>query len=222
MKKFYLIWLLTILLVGSQIVMADVVTTKRRIQTPPQQTQEQQRAPRKVTPAAGGPGVVQEHAPLKNKETKLTKSVKSCRPYSETLDTTISGVDFNFKIAIKGWQNNNCRVDFVAKSTGLNDIFSTLHGDPSNAIITTFEPNIRCEFTKQQLLRVGDSILQEEERAQSGASRMLKNPALIDIKSASQLTGSDAALVDVILNEGACNILNAPDSNAMFDALFNY
>ena len=221
MKKFYLIWLLTIFLVGSQIVMADVVTTKRRIQTP--ETSQQQQTPRKVAPATDGLDAVPKETPLTKRDTKLSKNIKTCRPYSETLDTTISGVDFNFKISIKGWQNDKCRVDFVAKSTGINEIFTSLYGmDSSNAIITTFEPNVRCEFTKQQLLKVGDSILQEEERAQSGASRMLKNPASIDIKSVSELSGSDVALMDVILREGACTILNAPDSNAMLESLFNY
>ena len=38
----------------------------------------------------------------------------------------------------------------------------------------------------------------------------------------SELSGSDAALMDVILREGACTILNAPDSNAIFESLFNF
>jgi hypothetical protein len=217
MKKFYFIWLLTILVIGSQFVMADVVTTSRKIQKPSEpvtQEQLQRRSPR---------GVSKDQTPSVKKETKLSNSVKSCKRYYETLDTTISGVDFNFQIDILGWYNNKCRVDFRAKSTGISENFTSLHGmDPSMATITTFEPKVRCEFTKEQLKRVGDSILQEEERSESGAAKMLKNPALINIKSISELSGSDAALMDVILREGACVILNAPNSQEMFDSLLNY
>ena len=216
MKKLYFVALLTVLLVGTH-AFADVVTTTRRINptsTPSQQKRVTNPAVKKVN--------TQQQAPSSN-ETRLSQSVKTCRKYSETLDSTISGVDFNFKISILGWNNNKCRVDFVAKSTGINEIFSSLHGmDASMATITTFEPNVRCEFTKQQLERVGDSILQEEERAKNSGRKMLTDPSLVTIKSVSELSGSDAALMDVILRERACTILNAPDSDAMFDSLLNY
>jgi hypothetical protein len=197
--------------------MADVVTTTRKVRKPVEPTAQEQ-AQRRLPPRARK----QETAPV-TKKTRLSNSVKNCKKYSETLDSTISGVDFNFKISILGWVGNKCRVDFQAKSTGINEIFSSLHGmDASMATITSFEPNVRCEFTKEQLSRVGDSILQEEERAQSGASKMLKNPALVDIKSVSELSGSDAALADVILRERACTILNAPNSDDIFNSILNY
>lgn len=216
MKKFYFIWLFTVLLIGSQIVMADVVTTTRRIQKPTESTQQVQSSYSSQT------RVKKEVVPVTTRA-RLSNSVKSCKKYSETLDSSISGVDFNFKISILGWVDNKCRVDFEANSTGINEMFSLIHGmDPSMAKISSFEPNVRCEFTKEQLVRVGDSILQEEEREQNGSSKMLKNPGLVTIKPASELSGSDAALMDVILREGACTILNAPDSNAIFESLFNF
>ena len=218
MKKMYLVGLLAVLLVGTH-AFADVVTTTRRIK-PSSETSQQKEVTRSSSPKKIKN--LQQQTPQTN-DTKLSSSVKNCKRYSETLDSTISGVDFNFKISILGWQNNKCRVDFVAKSTGINEIFSSLHGmDPSMATITAFEPKVRCEFTKQQLMRVGDSILQEEERASNSGRKMLKDPSLITIKSVSELSGSDAALMDVILRERACTILNAPDSNAMFDSLLNY
>ncbi|MBO5446603.1 hypothetical protein J6A34_03755 [bacterium] len=219
MKKFYLMWLLTILLVGSQIVMADVVTTTRKIQRIPETSQQQQTRKRVM------PKVEQKITPVTipaTKDTKLSKSVKNCKRYTETLDSTISGVDFNFKISILGWVDNKCRVDFVAQSTGINQMFSSLYGmDPSMAEITTFEPKVRCEFTKQQLEKVGDSILQEEERS-NGGGRMLKDPTTIPMPSLSNMSGSDLDLMNVITKEQACTILNAPDSNAMFNSLFGY
>lgn len=218
MKKFYFIWLLTVLLLGSQIVMADVVTTQRRVR--PQTTSQQKQVP-KIAPQPKIKVGDEEFTPV-TRETRLSRSVKSCKRYSESLNSTIGGVDFNFKISILGWVDNKCRVDFVGKSTGINEIFSSIYGvDPSDAEIFAFAPNVRCEFTKQQLNKVGDSILQEEERARGGG-KMLKDPKTIPMPTLSNMSASDLELMNVITNEGACKILNAPDSDAMFNSLFGY
>lgn len=215
MKKTYLAVILTILLIGSQFVMADVVTTTRRIQ-PQTTTTNQQRQNTTKTP------VTRERIQKNTTETKLSNNVKTCKKYSETLDSTISGVDFNFKISILGWIDNKCQIDFVAQSTGINQLFSLINGvDPSMAQINTFEPKIKCKFTKQQLEYVGDSILQEEERA-NGGGKMLKDPTTIPMPTLSNMSGSDFALMNVILNDRACTILNAPNSNAIFESLFGY
>lgn len=216
MKKCYIIGLLLLMFVGCQYVMADVVTTTRRIrpqtgQTPNPQTQTQKNIP-----------TCKQRVHKAVPEMKLANSVKSCKKYSEVMNSTVSGVDFNFKISILGWIDNKCRIDFVAQSTGINQIFSSLYGvDASMAQISTFEPKVKCAFSRQQLERVGDSILQEEERA-NGGGRMLKDPTSITIPSISNMSGSDLALMDVILNDRACTILNAPNSDDMFNSLFGY
>ena len=176
MKKMYIISIMAILLIGGQ-VFADVVTTKRKInsqsgavnsESVKRSTSERLTPSNKINVQDGS---------------KLSRSVKNCKKYSESLDSNISGVNFNFKINILGWVDNKCRIDFEANSTGISDMFQTLYGvDPSMATIQTFEPKISCEFTKQQLMLVGDSILQEEARASGkGSGKMLKDPSTIDI-----------------------------------------
>ena len=99
-------------------------------------------------------------------------------------------------------------------------MFNNLYGvDPSMAQIMTFEPKVKCEFTKQQLEYVGDSILQEQERNYGKTNNMLKNPSDIEIPNINNLTESDAKLLDIIMNEKACTILNAPDTTKMIESL---
>ena len=151
----------------------------------------------------------------------LADNVTMCKPYSESLNSNVGGINFTFNIKIAGWVNNKCRVDFIAKSTGISEMFQSLYGfSASDAQISTFEPKVKCEFTKQQLLSVGDSILQEEERNRGAKNNMLKNPNEIDISGLANLSGSDVGLMNVILNDRACTIQNAGDSNAMFESLF--
>ncbi|RAI12786.1 MAG: hypothetical protein DK841_04475 [Candidatus Melainabacteria bacterium] len=175
------------------------------------------------------PSTATQHRPNYNNTTqtqrkstgnKLADNVMMCKPYSESLNSNVGGMNFNFNVRIEGWVNNKCRLNFVARSTGINEIFKSLYGvDASQASIYTFEPKIRCDFTKQQLITVGDSILQEQERNNGATNNMLKNPQ--DIVIPTSLSASDASLMNVILNERACTILNAGDSNGMFESLFN-
>ena len=213
MKKFYLILFLVIALAGGQ-VLADVVTTKRQVNRPSASTQ---RTPQTRTNTQTS---VQTTRPT---GTRLSNSVKTCKPYSEQLNSNVGGVNFSINITIAGWVNNKCRVDFIADSTGINSLFESLYGvNPSQAQIMTFEPKIKCEFTKQQLERVGDSILQEEERNRGARNNMLKNPADIDLSGLANMSGSDAELMNVILNDRACTILNAGNSQGMFESLFDF
>ena len=214
MKKICLL-LATLIVIGVGIgVFADVVTTTRRLNPENQNVQQniQQRTRQNIA---------QPQTNLTGN--KLADSVKMCKPYSESLNTNVSGLDFNFKVTIKGWVNDKCHLYFAAQSTGINEMFESLYGfDRSMAKITTFEPKIRCEFTKSQLNLVGDSILQEQERNNGAKSNMLKNPQEIQIPTFGSLSESDSKLMNVILKDRACNILNAPDSNQMFESLFMF
>lgn len=81
----------------------------------------------------------------------------------------------NYKVSIEGWINNKCRLNFAANISGTNSSFANLYGvDPSTATILSFAPKIQCNFTKQQLEYVGDSILQEQERNHGATNNMLK------------------------------------------------
>ena len=154
---------------------------------------------------------------------KLVENIKTCKPYTENLNTNVGGMDFNFSVKINGWIDNKCRMDFAAKSTGINSLFKSIYGvDSSEAMITTFEPKVRCDFTKSQLESVGDSILQEEERNNGAKNNMLKNPADIDISSFIAPSENDSKLLNLVLNDRACKILNVDDSNGVFDSFFGY
>ena len=214
MKKFYLILLLSGLLVSSS-VFADVVTTQRKIQKTQPQTN--------IVPTQSNKKPITNNYQQRQKPSgnKLADNMRMCKPYSETLDSDVMGVNFNFRVSIDGWVNNKCRVNFVAQSTGISNTFQQLYGmDASQAQIFTFEPKIRCEFTKQQLLSVGDSILQENERSAGATNNMLKNPMDIEVPTMDNMSVSDVGLMNVILNDRACTILNAPDSIQMFESLF--
>ena len=206
MKKiFTLLVTLTLLAVGIN-AFGEVITT-RRLNKQPTVTQP---APKTTTTQWKG-------------QSKLSDSIINCKPYSENLDTNLGGVNFNFKVRIEGWVNNKCVMNFTANSTGINDMFKTLYGvEPSQATIVSFEPKVRCEFTREHLRTVGDSILQEEERNRGARNNMLKNPADINLSALANPTESDQKLLDLVLNDRACTILNTSDSNGVFDAFFGY
>ncbi len=206
MKKIFYVLLIIAVFAGMNCFAA--VVTERKLQRP--QPQQQTRTPSKPKPAA------------KTKPT-LSSSIKTCKPYSETMKADYLGMNVNYQITIAGWVNNKCRLDFVAETSGISSSFEALYGiDPSEVSVNAFVPKIRCEFTKQQLEYVGDSILQENERNAGAKNNMLKDPNSIDLSGLSNLSAADAKLMSVVLGSNACSIVNAGNLNNMIQNLMGY
>lgn len=183
MKKIYL-FILVILFAGCG-AFATVVTQRRVNPAPPVQNTKQQ---------------------------KVANNIKTCKPYTESMNSDYMGMNISYNLTIRGWINNKCRLDFNADIKGTSASFQNMYGiEPSDATILSFAPKIRCEFTKQQLAYVGDSILQEDERNNGAYNNMLKDPNNIDLSAFGSLSSADQKLIDVIVNQGACTILNASD-----------
>lgn len=203
MKKLYIILALAGILIGSQTIAAVVTTTRKINKT--NQTQTQSYTQNKTT------------TPVTKRTTgnKLVDNVKTCTPYSETMVTDVSGVNFSFKVSINGWKNNKCYLNFISDTKGIASSFENIYGvSASQADIYAFAPKVQCAFTKQQLEYVGDSILEENARKNGG--KMLKNPSDISL---GKLSSSDTKLLDVIMNDKACTILNANDLENMMQSI---
>lgn len=197
MKKIYLITaVLAAVLIGTQVI-AEVVTARKTSNT---------------TTSA--------------QSTKLSENIKACKPYSENLNTEAYGMNLVFNIKIGGWSNDKCVVDFEGKTNGAGSMFSSVFGSSAaEADIYAFEPKVHCEFTQQQLLSVGDSILQEEERNNGAENNMLKNPNDIDLSSFMNPSDTDSELMDVVFKQGAChvtNISNNPINNIDINSLLDF
>ena len=166
--------------------------------------------------------VTTRKVPASTTGSKLSNSIKACTPYSEKLKTEALGMKLDFNVKISGWSNNKCIVDFVGKTNGASNSFASVYGvSPSEAQLLTFEPSAHCEFTQQQLLSVGDSILQEEARS-NGQTKMLKNPNDIDMTSFINPSDSDMALMDIVFNQGACKIKNISKNPINLNTILNF
>jgi len=214
MKKIcFLLVFLIFCVIGSQ-VFADVVTTRRL--TKPAQNSVQKQRPTSTT---------KNYVPVQKRKTqsKLANNLQTCLPYSEQQTYDVGGVNFLFNVKIVGWVNNKCRLDFESKMDGIASTFTSLYGiDPSSAEIQAFTPKIRCEFTKQQLVEIGDSILQEEARRKGAKNNMLKNPNSINIVPISQMNSSDQKLFDLVMSGTACKMQGGEDLNGIINSIFGY
>lgn len=156
---------------------------------------------------------------VKPKQNTLESSIKTCKPYSEKMNTEYMGMNMVYLIEILGWQNNKCVLNFTSEIDGAGASFENEYGvNASDVQIVGFAPKIRCEFTKDQLKYVGDSVLQEEERNNGAKNNMLKNPNDINFTN---FSSSDVKLLQVIMNDRACEVVNLQDLNKMFEGLFD-
>jgi hypothetical protein len=158
----------------------------------------------------------------KNEPSKFASNLQTCKPYKETMDAEYLGVRINYAIEILGWENNKCILNFKSQMTGIGDTFSKTYDiDPEDVAVNSFTPNIRCEFTKAQLLYMGDSALQEEERNNGANNNMLKNPNDIVFPEFQNMTIEDAKLLHVIFGNKACKIQNLEELKNMLNESIN-
>ena len=182
MKKIgFIVSLLAVFICTSAV--AEVVTTRRAV---PQKPKEQAKTVSNTAVSS-----------------KLANNIMTCTPYTEMLNSAFLGFPFNFAIKINGWQKDKCEVVFTANVT-IKETYQTTEGPYDNVVDSRDEAFAKCSFTKQQLERVGDSILQEEAR--KNGAKMLKDPDEIDLSEFSNMSENDEALMDIIFRQGACSL----------------
>ena len=216
-NRIYSVGLLLLALVCGR-VFADVVTTQRRVIKPSPINQEELEKNIIQNIEKSQNLEINKSAP---KTTRLVESIKTCKPYREQMSSDYMGMNFIYEVKIDGWVNNKCQLNFTANTNGVSSSFQDLYGiDINEAQIKAFAPKVKCQFTKEQLAFVGDSILQEEERNNGAKNNMLKDPNEISIES---LNSTDMKLLDVVINQQACQIINTDDlNNIMKNFMQNY
>lgn len=216
-NRIYSVGLLLLALVCGR-VFADVVTTQRRVIKPSPINQEELEKNIIQNIEKSQDLEINKSAP---KTTRLVESIKTCKPYREQMSSDYMGMNFIYEVKIDGWVNNKCQLNFTANTNGVSSSFQDLYGININeAQIKAFAPKVKCQFTKEQLAFVGDSILQEEERNNGAKNNMLKDPNEISIEDLSQ---TDMKLLDVVINQQACQIINTDDlNNIMQNFMQNY
>ena len=148
---------------------------------------------------------------------KIESGILMCTPYTEKLKTEYMGMNVEYTVEISGWINNRCILNFSMDILSPGSKFESTYGISDDMVeVFGFAPKVRCEFSKQQLLYVGDSILEEKQKDR----KMLKNPEQIDFPDFRDLSFSDMKLLQVILNDRACKILNSDEILNMFENLF--
>ena len=153
------------------------------------------------------------------KSNNMQKSLSMCSPYKETLTTEYMGMNMTYTIDILGWVDDKCVLNFESHISGAGNSFYDMYGVSADSVqVFGFAPKVRCEFTKQQLLYVGDNILEENNRNRT----MLKNPDQIEFPKLNEMSFSDIKLLQIILNDRACKVLNADDFMQIFDGLFQF
>ena len=160
------------------------------------------------------------NSPDKN---SLSYKIQTCKPYRETLRVQYMGIDMIYKIDIEGWQNGKCILNFETNANGIGSDFMAQYGvDPSEVNVSAFTPKIRCEFSKAQLLYVGDSLLEENSRSGNPNNKMLKNPQDITFPEPDKMQLSDLKLLDVIIRQKACKITNWNEFKSIIQELSDF
>ncbi|MBR1619819.1 hypothetical protein IJ674_08000 [bacterium] len=159
------------------------------------------------------------HVPVVKRPKSFESNLSMCEPYKETMTTEYMGMKMRYNIEIAGWINNKCVLNFDANMLDAGTTFEDTYGfEPGTVEVFGFAPKVRCEFTKKQLLYVGDNILQEKSKDR----KMLKDPNQIEFPEMKDMSISDIKLLQIILNDRACKVVNANDFIQIFQSLFEF
>lgn len=157
--------------------------------------------------------------PVVKRQKSFENNLSMCVPYKETMMTEYMGMKMKYSIEIAGWVNNKCVLNFDASMLDAGMTFEDTYGfEPDSVEVFGFAPKVRCEFTKKQLLYVGDNILQEKNKDR----KMLKDPNKIEFPEMKDMSISDIKLLQIILNDRACKVVNANDFIQIFQSLFEF
>ena len=157
--------------------------------------------------------------PVVKRQKSFESNLSMCEPYKETMTTEYMGMKMRYNIEIAGWINNKCVLNFDASMLDAGTTFEDTYGfEPGSVEVFGFAPKVRCEFTKKQLLYVGDNILQEKSKDR----KMLKDPNQIEFPEMKDMSISDIKLLQIILNDRACKVVNANDFIQIFQSLFEF
>lgn len=225
MKKFKIIMLICTVLVGSQSI-ASVIKNKNLISLAP--------VPEVVQTTRGLIKNLEGESDLKDENShneieeiksvltpKMVEDLRDCKPYDEKFDFEIVGINISFKIKIDGWKDGKCTYHMSGKVNSLGkEIRENFGLTIPDKKIAQFEPKVQCGFDKEQLGVLVDAIVEEDKRNMDQLNGMLKNSdSEFLMRSAQDLTPQEQKLVDMIVEQNVCTIVNQDELIKLFTEL---
>lgn len=155
---------------------------------------------------------------IKNSLTpEMIKDLRTCKPYDEKFDFEIIGINISFKIKIDGWVDEKCTYHISGKVNKIGDEIRNSFGlTVSDDVVAKFEPKVQCGFDKDQLNILVDAVIEEDKRSTEQINSLLKNPEEALMHSAQELTPQEQKLVDMIVEQNVCTIVNQDELMKLF------
>ncbi len=152
---------------------------------------------------------------------EMINDLRTCKPYNEKFDFEIIGINISFRIKIDGWTDGKCTYHMSGKVNSLGkEIRETFGLTIPDKTIAQFEPKVMCGFDKDQLGVLVDAIVEEDKRNIAQLNGMLKNPDPEFLMQSSQdLTPQEQKLVDMIVEQNVCTIVNQDELIKLFTEL---
>jgi hypothetical protein len=131
---------------------------------------------------------------------KYIQNFRDCEPLYMSQYIDWFGLKFEFNIGTKGFIDNKCVYNINAKLEGLGkDIREVYNIKVTDEQLSKIEPQIKCNFTKEQLNALVDYIITEEEK--SNNSKPKKGNAEI-------LTPTQKELLSHFMEDNVCTVIN--------------
>ena len=142
---------------------------------------------------------------------------RTCEQIHIKHSTDLFGLKINYQFDIDGWVDNKCAYYMTGNIGALgNDIREVFEIKASDELVAKIKPDIRCNFTREQLdLLVDGFIAAQERKGSEKLSRMEGKTST----GRTKLSPAEEKMMEMLMSSGACSLTNQEELMQHFSEL---
>ncbi len=151
---------------------------------------------------------------------RYSKNFRECEPLHMSQYIDIFGLKFSYKIDVNGWIDNKCSYYMTGNIGGIGkDIREVFNVKVSDDVISAIKPELKCDFTKEQLNVLVEGFIAAQERKMAETTQAsLSAEKSIEHKK-TKLSPAEEKLVAMFMTENVCSVPNKEELMEQFNKL---
>lgn len=142
---------------------------------------------------------------------------RTCEPIHISHSTNLFGLKINYQFDVNGWVDNKCSYYMTGNIGALgNDIREVFEIKASDELVAKIKPDVRCNFTREQLDILVDGFIAAQER------KVSQKAGLAEEKTSTgkaKLSPAEEKMMEMLMSSGACSLTNQDELMQHFTEL---
>lgn len=151
---------------------------------------------------------------------RYAKNFRECEPLHMSQSVDFFGFKFSYKVDVNGWVDNKCSYYMTGNVGGIGkDIREIFNVKVADDTIAAIKPELKCNFTKEQLNIVVDGFIAAQERKMAEATEASLSAEKSLSYKKTKLSPAEEKLVAMLVTENVCVVPNKDELMNQFNKL---